>query len=199
MASARLANALAGSMASAALKDAFGVGWLPGAPEELPQRELRGHRLRVGRDGLPERGLGLREVAAGRLDGAEVGLPGRGRVELQRLLHLLQRAVEVLEARQRVGAQHERVDVLRVDGERLVGARLRVLGPPGQQQQRARLAAGRPRPSAAGPPRAPTRRARRRRSPAAGRRRPASGAPARTSGPSHRVAVLQDGGVDVRP
>jgi hypothetical protein len=52
---------------------------------------------------------------------------------------LLERPVEVPEARQRVGAQHERVGVLRLDGERLVGARLRVLGPAGQEQQRARL------------------------------------------------------------
>ena len=95
-----------------------------------------------------------------------------------RLLHLLERALEIRQAGERIGAQHERIDVLRIHRQRLVGAASRVLEPAARAAAASQLSPAPRRPLAAGPRHGRTPTPRQRRCPAAGTRRPASGAPA---------------------
>ncbi len=111
-----------------------------GAPEEVGEPQLRGHRRRLDLDGPPERLLGFLGVALGHLQRAEVGvaaaLLGRQR---DGGLDLLDGAIEVLHACGGVAQQDLRVHALRIDSQGLFRPRARVLELAREQQAAARL------------------------------------------------------------
>ena len=156
---------------------------LPGVQQEPPQREVGRHRLRVGGDGLPERGLGLLEWPFRWLEhpGWPAGSP-RARGAMACCICSIAPSRSSVPAR--ALARSASASAFLGSIARALSARPGRPGPAGEQQQDARLQLGVHVVRGAGRPRAPTRPARRRRSPAAGRLRRVSGGPARTWGPS---------------
>ena len=134
-----MAARLLGVQGQGRLEGVLGVLLPASRPEELRQPDLGGHRLRVRRDSLPERRLGLLPSSFHELKPAEVRLPTRSRVKGDGLLDQRDAFVDVLEPRQGVPAKDQRIGILRVHAERLLRAGPGLVHPAGGEQQRARL------------------------------------------------------------
>ena len=98
-----------------------------GRPQKIGERQLRVHRIRIEGDGLAECGLCLRRVSAVHAYCAKAderaAVPG---AHLHRLFDLGNGARRIFQCGERVGAKEQRVNVLRVLGEKRCHPRLRV-------------------------------------------------------------------------
>ena len=101
--------------------------FLSGRPIEIRQSQLSRDRLRVDLDRFLEGRFGLILPLRRLLHCAKARITqGVLRIELDRFLDLLDCPVEILQAGERVGEQELRLDVLPIQRECVVGARLGV-------------------------------------------------------------------------
>jgi hypothetical protein len=112
---------VAGRQGDRILERALGQVALAAHPVEVGKRLARTCGIRIQLDGLAERLLGLREVAPGGLEVAEirVGKASLG-VDLEGGLHVRHGRVQILQARQRVAAEQAPVHAGRFEGQDLV-------------------------------------------------------------------------------
>ena len=109
-------------------------------PVVVGQRETGCHRLRVELHGLLERLLGFFRSATSQLHGAERGIRGRilG-IERDGLLHLLDRAGRIVQARESVPKQNVSRRALWIGLQRELRTRTRFIILASHEQQLARL------------------------------------------------------------
>ncbi len=89
---------------------------------------MGGNRLRVVLDRVLEGRLGFVPLALHELQGPEVtGRDAAGRVGRERQLVLGSRGVEVFQSRERIALEYLRIDALRIQLERAVRTRFRIL------------------------------------------------------------------------
>jgi hypothetical protein len=103
----------------------FRFGVTAHAPVEVSERELRSGVIGSGQNrGLFKRRLGFLRASSRKLQRAQVGIVQRPRgIQLQRLLHVLDRGVDVPEACRRISPEHLGLEAARIPGEHPLGPR----------------------------------------------------------------------------
>ena len=119
------------------LQDGLGGIHLARCPEKVGERQVGHDTFRVEAHRLAQGRLCLRTLASGKLEGAERGVQTRPGLQANRAFQLLDRGVQLRQARQRIGAEHERVHALGILRQGLVRAQPGIVEPPREHQQRA--------------------------------------------------------------